>query len=364
VRRRVFFSVLALAAGAVVFVVAAVAAGRGVVNARVTGVTAGDSLQVRLSNGKRQKLHVLGVSAPPNGSCFSTESAAATRALVLNRTVRLSASGPSAYVRLPDGTDLGARLVADGDAQIDALGASFSRLPSYVPMQQAAETANKGLWGACAADLSVDLVATTTAVAVGGDVKYTATITNAGPLAAENVDLDVRAPQGNPFDTAASESGHSGCTPHGWYATCSFDEIPAGGTASAFFTIAARQEGRVAATALVRISGCLAKACGSRPLHDSNVDNDRSGALTSIVPPPPPGQPVVSAQLPVNHFIPGGNCDPHYPSVCMPPPPPDYDCADLSFRGFQVLHTPTPSTPDPHSLDNNFDGIGCQFDDY
>jgi len=191
-------------------------------------------------------------------------------------------------VRLSDGSDLGARLVADGNAQIDALGASFSRLPSYVPLQQAAEKANKGLWGACAADLSVALEATTTAVAVGGDVKYTATITNAGPLAAENVDLDVRAPQGNPFDTAASESGHSGCAPHGWYATCSFDEIPANGTASAFFTVAAKQEGRVAATALVRISGCLSKACGNNPLHDSNVDNDRSGALTSIVPPPPP----------------------------------------------------------------------------
>ena len=48
----------------------------------------------------------------------------------------------------------------------------------------------------------------------------------------------------------------------------------------------------------------------------------------------------------------------------FPPPPPDFDCADLSFRGFQVLHDPTPRTPDPHSFDNNFDGVGCQFDDY
>jgi endonuclease YncB( thermonuclease family) len=87
VRRRVFFSVLALAVGAVVFVVAAGAGGRGVVSGRVTGVTAGDSLQVRLVSGKRQKLHVLGISTPPKGSCFSTESAAATRALVLDQTV-------------------------------------------------------------------------------------------------------------------------------------------------------------------------------------------------------------------------------------------------------------------------------------
>jgi hypothetical protein len=29
-----------------------------------------------------------------------------------------------------------------------------------------------------------------------------------------------------------------------------------------------------------------------------------------------------------------------------------------------VVHDPTLQTPDPHSFDNNFDGIGCQFDDY
>jgi hypothetical protein len=90
---------------------------------------------------------------------------------------------------------------------------------------------------------------------------------------------------------------------------------------------------------------------------------NRSGALTSIVPPPPPGQALAPAQLPVTHWIPGGNGDPHYPTVCIPPAPPDFDCAHLAFRDFQVLHDPTPKTPDPHSLDNNFDGIGCQFDD-
>ena len=363
-QRRVFLSALALGAGAVVFVVAAVAGGRGLVNARVTGVPAGDTLQVRLSSGKTQKVHVLGVAAPPKGSCYSARATAATRALALNSNVKLSFSRTSAYVRLADGSDLGAALVTNGNAQIDSLGPQFSRLPNYVPMQQAAELANKGMWGACASDLSVNLTATTTTVAVGSDIKYTATVKNTGPLAAQNVDLDVRAPQGNPFDTAASESGHAGCTPNGWYATCAFDLIPAGGTASASFTVNARQTGQVAANALVRISGCIARKCGNQPLHDSNVNNDRSGALASIVPPPPPGEPLPTTQLPVDHWIPNGNCDPDYPTVCIPPPPPDFDCADLSFRDFQVIHEPTPKTPDPHSLDNNFDGIGCQFDDY
>ena len=363
-RRRASLIVLALVAGGVLSVAAG--AQRAVpTTARVTAVTAGDTLQVRLTNGKRLKLHVLGISTPPRGSCFANESRAATRALALNQTVKLSAAKPAAYVALPSGSDLGKQLLAGGNAHIDAFGPSFSRLASYVPVQQDAETANRGLWGACAADLSVELAAKPAAVAVGDLITYTATITNAGPLAAQDVDLDVRAAPGNPFDTAASTSPHAGCVPKGWYATCSFDSIPAQGTGSAVFTVDAKKVGAVSATALVRISGCIRTACGNLPLHDSNVQNDRTGAFTSIVPQPPPGQPPAPPlQVPVNHWIDGGNCDPHYPTSCIPPAPPDYDCADLSFRGFQVLHDPTPRTPDPHSFDNNFDGIGCQFDDY
>jgi endonuclease YncB( thermonuclease family) len=356
--------VLALAAAGVLSVTAGAQRGAPT-TARVTAVTSGDTLQVRLANGKRLKLHVLGVLTPPSGSCFANEAKAATRTLALNQTVKLSGANPAAYVTLPDGSDLGKQLIADGNAQVDTWGPAISRLASYVPLQQAAETANRGLWGACAADLSVELIAKPAAVAVGDRISYTATITNAGPLAALDVDLDVRAPQGNPFDTAASTTPHAGCVPKGWYATCSFDSIPAEGTATAVFTVDAKTVGAASAAALVRISGCIKAACGNRPLHDSNVQNDRTGAFTSIVPQPPPGEPpALPLQVPVNHWIDGGNCDPHYPAVCIPPPPPDYDCADLSFRGFQVLHEPTPKTPDAHSFDNNFDGIACQFDDY
>jgi uncharacterized protein DUF1524 len=49
-----------------------------------------------------------------------------------------------------------------------------------------------------------------------------------------------------------------------------------------------------------------------------------------------------------------GNCDPAYPSVCIPPPPPDLDCADITFRRFTVL------PPDPHHFDGDGDGIGCE----
>jgi micrococcal nuclease len=49
-----------------------------------------------------------------------------------------------------------------------------------------------------------------------------------------------------------------------------------------------------------------------------------------------------------------GDCDPAYPTVCIPSPPPDLDCGDISFRRFQVL------PPDPHGFDGDHDGIGCE----
>lgn len=48
------------------------------------------------------------------------------------------------------------------------------------------------------------------------------------------------------------------------------------------------------------------------------------------------------------------NCDPSYPTVCIPPPPPDLDCGEISFRDFTVLQ------PDLHNFDNDNDGVGCE----
>jgi hypothetical protein len=50
----------------------------------------------------------------------------------------------------------------------------------------------------------------------------------------------------------------------------------------------------------------------------------------------------------------GGACDPADPTVCIPPPPPDIDCKDLRRRNFRV------PPPDPHHLDGDRDGIGCE----
>lgn len=331
--------------------------GGGPVTGTVGAVTAGDELVV-----KGKTVHVLGIVAPHGSSCYAAGSAAATRDLALGQTVKLSSSGKDAYVTLPDGSDLGAKLLAAGAAQVDTWSRPSSRFVRYVPLQRDAETTNAGIWGACAADLSVTLTSSPTAN-VGKAITYTATIANAGPLAAGNVDLDVRAPAGSPFETAAGVSSHVVCNAKGWYATCRILSIPAGGTVTATFTGDAVKEGVVTASAFVRLGACASASCGETPLHETNLENNRVGTFTQVLAAgqtaAPPGR-----KIPLDHWVDGAGCDPHYPTVCIPPYPPKVDCADLSFRAFKTVHTPTSATPDPQSLDNDFDGVGCTFNDY
>ena len=51
---------------------------------------------------------------------------------------------------------------------------------------------------------------------------------------------------------------------------------------------------------------------------------------------------------------PSDGCDPAYPTVCIPSPPPDLDCPDITYRRFEV------NAPDPHNFDSDGDGIGCE----
>lgn len=67
--------------------------------------------------------------------------------------------------------------------------------------------------------------------------------------------------------------------------------------------------------------------------------------------PPPGSSPTVAASA-SGSVAPG--CDPAYPTVCIPPPPPDLDCGQVSYRDFTVL------PPDPHRFDGDHDGIGCE----
>lgn len=76
------------------------------------------------------------------------------------------------------------------------------------------------------------------------------------------------------------------------------------------------------------------------------------GAITGEAEPVAQPPPVVIA--PTNAPVQSGNCDPAYPTLCLPPPPPDLDCGQIAARRFDVL------PPDPHNLDSDGDGVGCE----
>lgn len=72
--------------------------------------------------------------------------------------------------------------------------------------------------------------------------------------------------------------------------------------------------------------------------------------------PTPSPTATLAVPFPTATATPGGRpaCDPSYPTVCIPPPPPDLDCPDIPYRSFPVL------PPDPHNFDRDGDGIGCE----
>ena len=57
-----------------------------------------------------------------------------------------------------------------------------------------------------------------------------------------------------------------------------------------------------------------------------------------------------------------GNCDPCYPDICLPVGAADYDCAGGWGNGPNYIQGPVRVVchPDPHGLDRNGDGWGCE----
>jgi uncharacterized repeat protein (TIGR01451 family) len=327
----------------------------------VTAVRAADALVVRLASGKVVGVRVAGVRAPAAGACFAGEATAGTRQLALGRRVALVRDGAGYSVSLPGGADLGLALVAGGFAQVDAWGPIVSRFPAYVAAQQRAERANQGVWGACAADVAVAIAAAPNPVAVGGRVTYTVTVSNRGPLTAAGAGLELRPPDG--VELVSADSAGGSCTARDWVGTCRLGPLPAGSVAVATFVAEIRRAGTISTRAAIHLEACIRAACGDAPLHDPNLRNDETAALSTAVdgtpsPPSPPGPGPGSPPPPPS----AGGCHPSYPSVCIPPPPPDLDCADIPYRDFAApLNVPD---PDPHDLDGDEDGVGCQFNDY
>jgi endonuclease YncB( thermonuclease family) len=316
----------------------------------VTQVLSGDTLLARVKSGKTTKtarVQILGVVAPAGSSCFANESTAQTRELAVGQRVSLVGDlKRGAYVTLPGGADLGAALLTRGAVQVDVWGTQSSRFATYVPLQEAAERAAAGMWGACAADVGVNMTGPRSGFP-GDYLTYTASVTNAGPLAAP-VRVELR--PGNYAKQIFSVKSDLGtCTSKGWVAYCTVDGMAAGSTATISVVIRPTGPGALSARATATVLGCINAQCGNAALQDPNLGNDRAAQPTII----PGGA----------YGLPGHECDPSYPTVCIPPPPPEINCADIApIKSFPVRRDV--ANPDPHHLDGNGDGIACQGDDY
>lgn len=77
---------------------------------------------------------------------------------------------------------------------------------------------------------------------------------------------------------------------------------------------------------------------------------DQAPPAATPTPPPPP----TATPVPAPTFTPTRNCDPSYPTLCIPLNSPDLNCPDIQIKNFPVL------PPDPHGFDRDRDGIGCE----
>lgn len=127
----------------------------------VTRVAEGDTLQVRLASGKRERVRLIGIDAPDAGACGEPAATAFLRRLVGGRRVVLvgDRTQPTrdasrrllAYVETGYGalSDVGRHSLFFGFARVHGLERPYVRLGQYQRAELAAKTAARGAWRSC-----------------------------------------------------------------------------------------------------------------------------------------------------------------------------------------------------------------------
>jgi micrococcal nuclease len=152
-------SLLAVASAATAGLATAAPTGSFTQKGVVTEVVDGDTLRVRLANGKSERVRLIGIDAAERGACFADRASARARQLALSKPVVLRGDATQdtrdrygrllAYVWLPGGRDLGYQLVAGGFAKVYVYRDPFERLSAYRNAEVKARTAPAGAWKAC-----------------------------------------------------------------------------------------------------------------------------------------------------------------------------------------------------------------------
>ena len=139
----------------------AVTAGAFTYRGTVTHVVDGDTLDVRLTSGKTERVRLIGIDTPERGVCFTSQATARARQLAMSQPVVLRGDATQdtrdrygrllAYVWIPGGKDLGYALIAGGHAKVYVYRDAFARLAAYRNAEAAAKRTTAGQWKVCPA---------------------------------------------------------------------------------------------------------------------------------------------------------------------------------------------------------------------
>jgi hypothetical protein len=102
---------------------------------------------------------------------------------------------------------------------------------------------------------------------------------------------------------------------------------------------------------------CTTRECVYLPIIEHHVVPTLTATFTAV---PTSTSTPTSTQVPtptsptITPTRDPNQCAAEYPTVCIPPPPPDLDCPDITFRNFLAL------PPDRHNFDTDNDQVGCE----
>ncbi len=137
--------------------------GRFALRGTVIHVVDGDTLDVRLAGGRRERIRLIGIDTPElrPAECFGSQAKTRARQLAQGKRVRLIGDTSQdtrdryrrllAYVVLPGGPDLGRRLIAEGFGKVYVYDRPFQRVSGYRAAERTARSGVRGLWNGCAA---------------------------------------------------------------------------------------------------------------------------------------------------------------------------------------------------------------------
>lgn len=122
----------------------------------VTSVVDGDTVDVRLAGGKRERVRMIGIDTPERGTCYAAQATAAARRLAQGKRVTLEGDVTQArrdrynrllaYVRLSEGGDLGAQLIRGGFGRVYVYNRPFRQLGAYRSAERVGRALGASVW--------------------------------------------------------------------------------------------------------------------------------------------------------------------------------------------------------------------------